>query len=116
MRWAIYLAAKLEAENVIIETDSKIYHDAIHELILPPHQRIASILADMQSLLVTYSNVSIFWVPRLANMATHSLAKWSLACNFFDSFDWGSCPLCFASVIKKERLSQPLFVFCFSIQ
>ena len=112
MRWAIYLAA----ENVIIETDSKIYHDAIHELILPPPQRIASILADMQSLLVTYSNVSVFWVPRLANMATHSLAKWSLACNFFGSFDWGSCPLCFASVIKKERLSQPLFIFCFSIQ
>ena len=36
VRWAISLAAKLEADNVIIETDSKICHDAIHELILPP--------------------------------------------------------------------------------
>ena len=35
MRWAISLATKLEADNVIIETDSKICHDAIHELILP---------------------------------------------------------------------------------
>ncbi|KAK9987874.1 hypothetical protein SO802_028113 [Lithocarpus litseifolius] len=51
VRWAISLAAKLEAENVIIETDSKICHDAIHELILPPPWRIASILMDMQSLL-----------------------------------------------------------------
>ena len=105
MRWTIFLATKLEVDNVIIETDSKICHDVIHELILPPPWRITSILTDMQSLLVTYSNVSVFWVPRLANMAAHSLAKWSLACNFFGSFDWGSYPLCFASVIKKERLS-----------
>ena len=87
MRWAISLVAKLEAENVIIETDSKICHDAIHELILSPPWRIASILADIQSLLVTYSNVSVFWVPRLANMAAHSLAKWSLTCKFFGYFD-----------------------------
>ena len=36
MRWAISLVAKLKAENVIIEIDPKICHDAIHELILPP--------------------------------------------------------------------------------
>ena len=35
VRWALSLATKLEAENVIIETDSKICHDAIHEQILP---------------------------------------------------------------------------------
>ena len=71
---------------------NKLNNDAIHKLILPPPWRIASILADMQSLFVT--NVSVFWVPRLANMAAHSLAKWSLVCNFFGSFDLGSCPLC----------------------
>ena len=102
MRWVLSLAAKLEAKNVFIEIDSKICHYAIRKLILPPPWRIASILADMQSLLVTYSNVSVFWVPRLANMAAHSLAKWSLTCNFFGSFDWDSCPPCFASVIRKE--------------
>ena len=47
VRCAIFLAAKLEVKNVIIETDFKICHDAIHELILPPPWRIASILADM---------------------------------------------------------------------
>ena len=92
----------MEAKNVIIETDSKICHDAIHELILSLPWRIASILADMQSLLVTYSNVSISWVPRLANMAIYSLAKRSLACNFFGSFDWGSYLPCFVSVVKEE--------------
>ena len=60
VRWAISLAAKLEADNVIIKTNSKIYHDAIHELILPLSWRIASILADIKSLLVSYSNVFVF--------------------------------------------------------
>ena len=73
MRWAISLAARLEADNVIIETDSKICHDSIHELILPPPWRIAPILADLRSLLVSYSNVYVLWVPRLANMTAHSL-------------------------------------------
>jgi len=30
VRWALSLATKLKAENVIIETDSKICHDAIN--------------------------------------------------------------------------------------
>ena len=60
VRWTIFLATKLEVDNVIIEIDSKICHDTIHELILTPPWRIASILTDMQSLLVTYSNVSEF--------------------------------------------------------
>ena len=47
VRWTLSLATKLEVDNVIIETDSKIYYDAIHELILPLPWRIASILADM---------------------------------------------------------------------
>ena len=87
VRWAISLATNLEAENVIIETDSKICQDAIHELMMPPPWRIASILADMQCLLVTYSNVPILWVCRLTNMAAHSLVKWSLACNIFSSIN-----------------------------
>ena len=35
VRWAITLAARLEADSVIIETDSKFCHDSIHELMLP---------------------------------------------------------------------------------
>ena len=46
MRWALSMAAKLEVENVIIETDSKIFHDAIYELILLSPWGIASILVD----------------------------------------------------------------------
>ena len=60
VRWALSLVAKLETKNFRIEIDSKICHDAIHELILPSPWRIASILADMQSLLVTYSKNQMF--------------------------------------------------------
>ena len=32
VRWALSLAVELESENIIIEKDFKICHDAIHEL------------------------------------------------------------------------------------
>ena len=35
-------------------------------------------------------------------MAPHSLAKWSLACKFFGSFDVGNNPHAFVSVIQGE--------------
>ena len=35
-------------------------------------------------------------------MTTHSLAMWSLACNFFGSFGWGSWLPCFVSVVREE--------------
>ncbi|KAK9988528.1 hypothetical protein SO802_028767 [Lithocarpus litseifolius] len=40
----------------------------------------------------------------LCNMAPHSLAKWSLACNFFSSFDLGNNPPSFVSVVQKEAV------------
>ena len=61
-----------------------------------------------------FPNVSISWVPRLANMAAHSLAKWSLTCNFFGSFDWGSCPPYFASVVREEASLWLYFVSPFN--
>uniref|UniRef100_A0A7N2L3I4 Reverse transcriptase n=1 Tax=Quercus lobata TaxID=97700 RepID=A0A7N2L3I4_QUELO len=42
------------------------------------------------------------WRGRLANMAAHSLAKWSLSCNVFGSFDIGCCPPIFAFVVRDE--------------
>ena len=44
-------------------------------------------------------------------MAPHSLAKWSLAYNFFGSFDVSNSPLSFISVIQGEACLFVLFVF-----
>ena len=44
-------------------------------------------------------------------MAPHSLAKWSLACKFFGSFDVGNNPHAFVSVIQGVVCLPVLFVF-----
>ena len=46
--------------------------------------------------------VFVCWVPRLCNMTSHSLAKWSLTCNFFGSFDFDNSPPSFVSIIQGE--------------
>ena len=83
VKWALLLATKLEAKGIYIETDSKICCDALINPSQTFHWRIRSKVMEIQILLSTLSNVFINWVPRLANMAAHSLAKWSLSCNFF---------------------------------
>ena len=41
-------------------------------------------------MLSALTNAFMSWVPRHANMAAHTLAKWYLSCNFFGSFGLGS--------------------------
>ena len=102
VKWALLLATKLEAEGIYIETDSKICCDALINPSQTSPRRIRSKVMEMQILLSTSSYVFVSWVPRLANMVAHSLAKWSLSCNFFGSFDIGCCSPCFASVVWGE--------------
>ena len=102
VKWALLLATKLEAKGIYIETDSKICCDALINPSQTSPRRIRSKVMEMQILLSTSSYVFVSWVPRLANMAAHSLAKWSLSCNFFGSFDIGYCPPCFASIVWGE--------------
>ena len=102
MKWALSLAAKLEVEGIYIETDTKICCDALINPSQTSPWRIRSKVMEMQVLLYALSNFFVSWVPRLANMAAHSLAKWSLSCNVFGSFDIGCCPPIFASVVWDE--------------
>ena len=75
VKWALLLATKLEAEGIYIETDSKIFCDALINPSQTSPRRIKSKVIEIQILLSTSSYVFVSWVPRLANMATHSLAK-----------------------------------------
>ena len=102
VKWALLLVTKLEAEGIYIETDSKICCDAHINPSQTSPRRIRSKVMEMQILLSTSSYVFVSWVPKLANMATHSLAKWSLSCNFFGSFDIGCCSPCFDFVVWGE--------------
>ena len=46
--------------------------------------------------------LSFTWVPREANEAAHSLAKWCLLYSVCGSFSFCSSPPCFANVIREE--------------
>ena len=102
VKWALLLAAKLEVKGIYIESDSKICCDALINPSQASPWRIRSKVMEMQVLLYALSNVFVSWVPRLANMVAHSLAKWSLSCYFFCSFDIGCYPPNFASVVRDE--------------
>ena len=80
---------------------------------LPPPRarRIKSICDDSCILLASSSKVSVCWVPRLCNMAPHSLTKQSLAFKFLGSFDVGNSPLTFVSIIQGEACLPVQFVF-----
>lgn len=72
----------------------------------------------MQNQLAALFNVSVSWVPRLANMAAHSIPKWFLSCKFFGSFDLGCCPPCrvkvvwiFCTKLSLPRLSLLIFLW-----
>ena len=39
---------------------------------------------------------------RQCNFASHTLARWSLECNFFGYFNVGNSPSCFVSVVRGE--------------
>ena len=64
VKWALWLASKLEIKAIYIEIDSKIFHDPSQ-----PPWRIRSRIAKMHNLLATFSNVFVSWIPRMANMA-----------------------------------------------
>ena len=107
IKWALTLAANLEFEVIIIESDSQVCSNLLSDLEVAPPWRIKFNLQMFQS----STKVSVCWVPRLCNMAPHSLAKWSLACNFFGSFDVGNNPPSFVSVIQGEACLLVQFVF-----
>jgi len=44
------------------------------------------------NILSVSSNFYVLWVPRLANLSIHTLARWSLNSKVFGFFDLDSCP------------------------
>ena len=69
-----------------------------HDTTASPSWRIRFLCSDLWSFLSSYSNVVVRWVPRICNEAAHILAKWSLFCNFYGSFDVNFSPDYFSYV------------------
>lgn len=99
IKWALTLVANLEFEVIIIESNSQVCSNLLFDLEATYPWRIKYICADSRVLLASSPKVFVCWVPRLCNVASHSLAKWCLACKFFGSFDFGNVPPYFVYAI-----------------
>ncbi|XP_023905690.1 uncharacterized protein LOC112017471 [Quercus suber] len=102
VRWALSLVPNLRCGSISVETDSQVVANLSSNLAAPSPWRIRFLCSDLRSFLSSYSNVAVRWVPRICNEAAHILAKWSLYCNFFGSFDISFSPDCFSSVVFRE--------------
>ena len=102
VRWALSLVPDLRCDFVSIETDSQVVAKLISNLIAPPPWRIMFLCSDLRFFLSSYSNVAVRWMPRIFNGTAHILAKWSLFCNFYGSFDVSFSPDYFSSAVLRE--------------
>ena len=113
VRWALSLVSALRCDSILVETDSQVVVKLLSNSTAPPPWRIKLLCSNLRSFLSNYSNVIVRWMPRICNEAAHILAKWSLFCNFYGSFDVSFSPNCFSSVVLKESSCLLLVVVCF---
>ena len=94
-----------KVDLIFIEGDSKVVVEALSKLEPEILWRILNICSGMSLLLSQFTNVSVNWVPRNSNGASHTMVKWSVKHNLFCSSDIGCCPPCFESIIRVEASS-----------
>ena len=99
---ALSLASNLNFEAIIVESHFQICANLRSDLEFASPCYIKSIISDSLALLADSLSVSVYWIPRQCNYASHSLARWSFDCNFFGSFDVNNNPSCFVLVVSRR--------------
>ena len=103
IKWALSLVPAMGNDCIIVESDCQYCVNLLNDLAEPPPWRFWSLCSELRLPLSVLDKVFVKWVPRLCNTAAHTLAKWSLSCNFFGPFDFGNCPACFSSIILEVQ-------------
>ena len=99
IKWALSLAPVMGNKCIIVELDCQYCVHLLNDLAVP-HIEGSSHRGLILGILLSVSDkFFVEWAPRLCNAAAHSLAKWSLSCNYFGLFDIGNSPACFSSII-----------------
>ena len=100
--WAMQLAEPLNSASILVEGDSQVCFKsiAVHGMDIP--WAIENAIQSVKFLASNLPYLSFGWVPREANGAAHSLAKWSLLYSVYGYFDFCNNPSCFVKVIREE--------------
>ena len=99
---ALSLVSDFRCDFVSVGTNSQVVAKLISNSTTSPPWRIKFLCSDLRSFLSSYSNVAVRWMPRICNEVAHILAKWSLICNFYGSFDVSFSPNCFSFAVLRE--------------
>ena len=92
LRWAISLADQMNSSAITIEGDCQMCLNVISKHCQEVSWRIKTITQETIVALESLPNPTVCLVPKKANMAAHTLARWSFLNNFVGSFDITNCP------------------------
>ncbi|XP_023903435.2 uncharacterized protein LOC112015276 [Quercus suber] len=76
VRWALSFVPDLRCDSVSVETDSQVMAKLLFNSTTPAPCTIKFLCPDLRSVLSSYSNVAVRWVPKICNEAAHILAMW----------------------------------------
>ncbi|KAK9992588.1 hypothetical protein SO802_027573 [Lithocarpus litseifolius] len=93
--WAVQLAKPLNSAPIMLEGDSQVCYKSITVHDMEILWTIENVIQSVKFLASNLPFLSFRWVPREANEAAHSLAKWCLMYSMFGSFDFCNNPSCF---------------------
>nr|POE95393.1 hypothetical protein CFP56_79157 [Quercus suber] len=100
--WAAYITSQSNYQAVIFEGDSLTCITAVLSKGTNVPWRIKNVIQEITALTGVVPHASSCWVPREANGATTSLAKWSLKNRFVSSFDLCNCPYNVSDILRVE--------------
>ena len=102
LKWSVSLTGPMNSSAITFEGDCRICLNIVSKHCHEVLWRIKTITQETIAALEPLPNPTFCWVSRKANIATHTLARWSLLNNFVSSFDVTNYPTCFRNVIKVK--------------
>ncbi|OVA16365.1 Ribonuclease H domain [Macleaya cordata] len=100
----IELARDLHFQSIIVEGDSQLMVKYLTETITSYPWRLRSLIVDCKSLLKTFLNFSVCFIPRSVNTVAHLLAKEALNKHYCHLWV-DSYPDCISNSIISDRVS-----------
>jgi hypothetical protein len=95
---------KHNLHSVCLESDCKSCIDGLLDSNIDVPWQIVNLVKEIKALVQCIPAASVNWAPRRANMAAHTLARWSLEnrlYGFFDAFSVSPSPSVMSIILKE---------------